>query len=144
MYSSVFRLCAPYRWHSYVRHQQCTVQMTQLVHIRILVFSFFLSFFHTSFRVPSHNSRGLSAECRWWAYSLESGFSKRTNVATSHTNINTGNRKSQNNHKKHLSESRPMWMSVTNASKEDTVDRSENKDVEYMATGKTKSKVKNP
>jgi hypothetical protein len=37
-----------------------------------------------------------------------------------------------------------MWMSVTNARKENAVDRSENKDVEYMAIGKTKSKVKNP
>jgi hypothetical protein len=37
-----------------------------------------------------------------------------------------------------------MWASVTNARKEDTVDRSENKDVECMATGKIKSKVKNP
>jgi hypothetical protein len=37
-----------------------------------------------------------------------------------------------------------MWMSVTNARKEDTVDRSKNRGVEYMATGKTKSNVKNP
>jgi len=35
-------------------------------------------------------------------------------------------------------------MGVTNARKEDIVGRSENKDVEYMATGKTKSKLKNP
>jgi hypothetical protein len=37
-----------------------------------------------------------------------------------------------------------MWISVTNARKEDTVDRAENKDVEYMATRETKGKVKNP
>ena len=37
-----------------------------------------------------------------------------------------------------------MWMSVTNARKEDAVDMSENNDVGYMATGKTKRKEKNP
>ena len=65
-------------------------------------------------------------------------------MATSHTHINIGNSKSQNNHKKHLPESRQMWMSVTNARKEDAVDMSENNDVGYMATGKTKRKEKNP
>ena len=101
---------------------------------------FFLYFFHTSFRVLRHTFRGLCAECRWTAYSLEFALSKRTSVVTSHTHTHThththsniGNNRSQNNHKKHSSESRPMCMGVTNARKEDIVGRSENKDVEYM------------
>ena len=55
-----------------------------------------------------------------------------THPPHTHTHSNIGNSKSRNNHKKHLSESTPMWMSVTNARKEDTVDRSENKGVEYV------------